>query len=136
MKDLCVELTFVSKSRYVALKVMTADALFGERHIDELRILQRTGSANPQHPGHSRIVQLLDHFEHNGPHGTHLCLVMEMLGPNLSDIQSLYLSQQQTVPSIIVRRFLKQVLIGLDYLHRSCGIIHTGERHIGKSADL
>jgi serine/threonine-protein kinase SRPK3 len=131
-----IVLTFVSTNRHVALKVMTADALLGEKHIDELRILQRTGLANPQHQGYSRIVQLLDHFEHHGPHGTHLCLVMELLGTNLSDIQSLYLRQQKAVPSIIVRRFLKQVLIGLDYLHRSCGIVHTGDRHFCQSTDI
>jgi len=115
---------------------MTADALSGEKHIDELRILQKIGSGDSQHPGQSRIVSLLDHFEHHGPHGTHLCLVMEMLGPSLSDIQSLYLRQQQTVPSIIVKRFLKQVLMGLDYLHRYCGIVHTGDRSVGKITDM
>lgn len=55
-----------NKGGYVALKIMTADALFGEKHIDELNILRRTSSMNPKHPGHSLIIQLLDHFEYHG----------------------------------------------------------------------
>ena len=105
---------------------MTADALYGEKHIDELNILQRVASANPQHPGKSRIIQLLDHFECYGPHGIHLCLVLEVLGPSLSDIQRLYHEEQREIPSIIVKRVVKQLLLGLDYLHRHCGIVHTG----------
>lgn len=105
---------------------MTADALYGEKHIDELNILQRTASVDPQHPGFSRIVQLLDHFEYNGPHGLHLCLVLEVLGPSLGDVQDLYHAKQWEVPSTVVKRFTKQILVGLDYLHHSCGIVHTG----------
>ena len=115
-----------SQGRFVALKVLTADALYGEKHIDELNILQRTASANPRHPGHDRIVQLLGHFQCKGPNGTHLCLVLEVLGPSLRDIQDRYHTEQREMPSIIVKRVTKQVLIGLDYLHRSCRIVHTG----------
>ena len=118
------------------MKIVTADALSSEKHIDELRMLQKTGSGDGQHPGQLRIVSLLDHFEHHGPHGTHLCLVMELLGPSLSDIKSLYLRQKQKVPLIIVKRFLKQALMGLDYLHRSCGIVHTGDISVGKITDI
>jgi serine/threonine-protein kinase SRPK3 len=105
---------------------MTADALFGEKHIDELRILQRCSSSNPLHPGHARIVQLLDHFEYHGPHGVHLCLVLELLGTNLSDIQRAYHREKKELPSRVVKRITKDILLGLDYLHRSCRIVHTG----------
>ena len=115
------------EGRFIALKVMTADALHGEKHIDELNILRRTSSASPRHPGHSRIVQLLDHFEYTGPHGLHLCLVLEVLGPSLGALGDLYRStEKREVPSAIPKRFTKQILLGLDYLHHSCGIVHTG----------
>jgi serine/threonine-protein kinase SRPK3 len=117
----------VLKDAFIALKVMTADALHGEKHIDELNILRRTSSANPRHPGHSRIVQLLDHFEYTGPHGLHLCLVLEVLGTSLGGLRDLYRStEKREVPSAIVKRFTNQILLGLDYLHHSCGIVHTG----------
>ena len=112
--------------RFVALKVLTADALSGESHIDVLNMLLRATSTDPQHPGFSRIVQLLDHFEYKGPHGLHLCLVLEVMGPSLGDIHDLYHTKQMEVPSTVVKSFTKQLLLGLDYLHHSCGIVHTG----------
>jgi serine/threonine-protein kinase SRPK3 len=116
-----------SRNCYVALKVMTADALYGEKHIDELRILQTTNSTNVHDPGHSRIVQLRQNFEHLGPNGAHLCLVLELLGPSMSDVQRFFRQKQKAIPSVIVKRVLRQTLLGLDYLHHSCGIVHTGK---------
>jgi serine/threonine-protein kinase SRPK3 len=52
--------------------------------------------------------------------------VLEVLGPSLRDIQDRYHTEQREVPSLIVKRATKQVLVGLDYLHRSCRIVHTG----------
>jgi serine/threonine-protein kinase SRPK3 len=106
---------------------LTADAITGEPHIDELRMLQKAYSADIRSRGHSRIVQLLDHFEHSGPHGIHLCLVLELLGPNLEDVKNFYMMQKQMIPSKVAKRLVKQILLGLDYLHRSCKIVHTGE---------
>lgn len=111
----------------MALKVLTADAIIGAKHIDELRVLQRTMSTDPHHVGYGRIVALLDHFEHQGPHGTHLCLVLELLGPSISVVRQLYERQGCEIPLAVVKRITKQILFGLDYLHRLCGIVHTGE---------
>lgn len=113
--------------------MLTADAIQGPKHIDELRILQRTMSVDPQHPGYGRIVHLLDHFEHKGPYGIHLCLVLELLGPTVSDVQSTYQEQRREIPAPVVKKISKQILQGLDYLHQSCGIIHTGNSHTEKS---
>jgi serine/threonine-protein kinase SRPK3 len=96
---------------HVALKVFTADAIQGPKHIDELRI--------PQHPGYERIV-LLDHFEHKGPYGIHLCLVLELLGPTLCAVQKAYQKRQREIPAPVVKKITKQILQGLDYLHQSC----------------
>ena len=50
-------------------------------------------------------------------------MVFEILGVNLLEIMKRYDSQGIPIP--LVRRMAKQVLIGLDYLHRICKIIHT-----------
>lgn len=102
--------------RFVARKILTADAITGDIHLDESRM---SGSADIQAPGHSRIVQLLDHFEHAGPHGIHLCLVLELLGPNLD---AFFMEQGKMIPWKVVESLIKQILLGLDYLHRSCKI--------------
>jgi serine/threonine-protein kinase SRPK3 len=83
-------------------------------------------SVDPQHHGYARIIHLFDHFEHEGPHGIHLCLVLELLGPSLASLQKTYQKHQREIPAPVVKKATQQVLQGLDYLHRSCGIIHTG----------
>jgi serine/threonine-protein kinase SRPK3 len=50
-------------------------------------------------------------------------MVFEILGVNLLEIMKRY--DYKGIPLPLVRRMAKQVLIGLDYLHRVCRIIHT-----------
>lgn len=50
-------------------------------------------------------------------------MVFEILGVNLLEIMKRY--DYKGIPMPLVRRMAKQVLIGLDYLHRVCRIIHT-----------
>jgi serine/threonine-protein kinase SRPK3 len=69
-------------------------------------------------------VSFLDHFTHVGPHGEHVCMVFEVLGENLLGLVKRY--QSTGVPRGLVRQIAKQMLLGLDYMHRCCGIIHTG----------
>ena len=60
---------------------------------------------------------------HYGPNGDHFIMVFEILGVNLLEIMKRY--DYKGIPVPLVRRMAKQVLIGLDYLHRICKIIHT-----------
>lgn len=68
-------------------------------------------------------VQLLNCFLHNGPHGRHFVMVFEILGVNLLEVIKRY--NYKGVPMPLVRIMAKQCLMGLDYLHRVCKIIHT-----------
>lgn len=68
-------------------------------------------------------VQLLNSFIHSGPNGQHFIMVFEILGVNLLEIMKRY--DYKGIPLPLVRRMTKQILIGLDYLHRKCRIIHT-----------
>lgn len=74
-------------------------------------------------PDQCFVVQLLNTFSHTGVNGTHICLIFEVLGVNLLEIIKFY--QYKGIPINLCRSISKQVLIGLDYLHRICGIIHT-----------
>jgi len=60
---------------------------------------------------------------HHGANGDHFIMVFEILGVNLLEIMKRY--DYKGIPIPLVRRISKQVLIGLDYLHRICNIIHT-----------
>jgi serine/threonine-protein kinase SRPK3 len=53
----------------------------------------------------------------------HFVMVFEILGVNLLEIMKRY--DYKGIPIPLVRRIAKQILLGLDYLHRICKIIHT-----------
>jgi serine/threonine-protein kinase SRPK3 len=71
----------------------------------------------------SYSVQLLNCLLHNGPHGKHFVMVFEILGVNLLEVIKRY--NYKGVPLPLVRILAKQLLLGLDYLHRICQVIHT-----------
>ncbi|KAG2138032.1 hypothetical protein DEU56DRAFT_347317 [Suillus clintonianus] len=70
-------------------------------------------------------MSFLDHFRHKGPNGTHVCMVSKVLGENLLGLIKRH--QNKGVPVHLVKQIAKQVLLGLDYMHCCCGIIHTGQ---------
>ncbi|KAI4229028.1 MAG: hypothetical protein L6R36_001176 [Xanthoria steineri] len=109
--------------RHVALKVVRSAAHYTETAIDEIKLLQKIVQANPNHPGKKHVVSLLDSFEHKGPNGVHVCMVFEVLGENLLGLIKRW--NHRGIPMPLVKQITKQVLLGLDYLHRECGIIHT-----------
>ena len=111
------------ESRHVALKVVRSAAHYTDTAIDEIKLLQRINDANHDHPGRKFVVSLLDQFEHKGPNGRHICMVFEVLGENLLGLIKRY--RHRGIPVHLVKQITKQVLLGLDYLHRECGIIHT-----------
>ncbi|TEB28286.1 kinase-like protein [Coprinellus micaceus] len=128
-------------TRHVALKIVKSAPRYTETALDEIKLLQRliTSSTPPRpatpntpspqsspahtHPGRSHVIQFLDHFKHKGPNGTHVCMVFEVLGENLLGLIKRH--QNKGVPMPLVKQIAKQVLLGLDYMHRCCGVIHT-----------
>ncbi|KAL6229441.1 hypothetical protein BDW75DRAFT_249664 [Aspergillus navahoensis] len=59
--------------KHIALKILKADAY------KELPILLRLEAVNLDHPGKRYVLELLDHFKHDSPNGTHLCLVLPVI---------------------------------------------------------
>ncbi|KAK3845983.1 MAG: kinase-like domain-containing protein [Linnemannia gamsii] len=111
------------KNRHVALKIVKSAKHYTETAMDEIKLLEKVVSANPNAPGRKYVVELLDHFMHRGPNGLHVCMVFEVLGENLLSMIKRY--RHQGIPAHLVQQILYQVLMGLDYMHRECGIIHT-----------
>jgi serine/threonine-protein kinase SRPK3 len=125
---------FSRLNRHVALKIVKSAPRYTETALDEIKLLQRlitsatppaaSPSPSQTHPGRSHVISFLDHFRHKGPHGTHVCMVFEVLGENLLGLIKRH--QRKGVPQHLVRQIAKQILLGLDYMHRCCGVIHTG----------
>lgn len=84
----------------------------GSRELNMLRAL----SALPKdHPGSSYVCQMLDYFTHIGPNGTHTCLVLELVGPNVAEFVDCY-GMYNRLPATLAKLFAKQTLQGLDFL--------------------
>ncbi|KAI9024996.1 kinase-like domain-containing protein, partial [Phycomyces nitens] len=113
----------IELDRHVALKIVKSASHYTESALEEIKILERVKAADPDSPGRDNIAQLLDHFWISGPNGKHMCMAFEVLGQSLLSVIKRY--RYKGIPAPIVRRIAKQVLQGLDYLHRECGIIHT-----------
>lgn len=116
----------VRLDRHVALKILRAECYDGSHDIFELQILEAISeiSRHSSMPGRNHVLQLLDYFHHIGPNGDHVCLVFDVLGHHLGR-QSL-MFHRGALPVKVVKEVARQLLLGLDFLHRDCGIIHTG----------
>jgi serine/threonine-protein kinase SRPK3 len=107
------------------MKVLTEKAGRGRTKLPELDIHLRVQQSAPEHPGRAHILTMLRHFEHVGVNGVHICMVFDVLGVTIERIRRQYV--KGPMPPSSVKQITKQVLNALDFLHVSCGIIHTGE---------
>ncbi|CAK0793311.1 unnamed protein product [Prorocentrum cordatum] len=130
------------EGRFVAMKVQKSAPNYTEAAYDEIELLSQSASpeaglrqawersqiAGPladglPHLPFTGVVTLLDQFEHHGPNGKHVCMVFETMGPNVLALIKRF--NFKGVPLGIARKVAAHTLIGLDYLHRVCHIIHT-----------
>jgi serine/threonine protein kinase len=134
-----------NNGNYVAIKIQKSDERYIQGAYDEIEILQSLAKKNfdkewinslkeyyKDEPEklkelttveHTQVVQLLNSFIHNGQNGKHFCMVFEVMGVTLLEIIKRY--NYKGIPLPLVRIITKQILIGLDFLHRICHIIHT-----------
>ena len=131
----------VKFNTYIAIKIQKSESRYLEAAFDEVEILQKAvkqthnpdwlndlktiynGQKDHFESDDCHVVQLLNAFIYQGPYGRHFCMVFEILGVNLLEIIKRY--EYRGIPLPICKEISKQVLIGLHYLHKYCGIIHT-----------
>ncbi|EWZ96953.1 CMGC/SRPK protein kinase [Fusarium oxysporum f. sp. lycopersici MN25] len=108
--------------RYVALKITVAEA----RRSRDTEIFQSLAASPRNHEGSCYVNQMWDQFTLIGPNGSHDCLVLDLVGPNIADIIDSH-CRGDTLPSHAAKSISRQVLQGIDYL-ASNGIGH-GDLH-------
>ena len=130
---------------YVCIKIQKSDQRYINAAYDEVEILQELAKHNfdeewlnslreywKDEPEkikdlnvmeHTQTVQLLNSFLYAGIHGRHFCMVFEIVGVTLLELIKRY--NYRGIPLPFIRIITKQILIGLDFLHRFCNIIHT-----------
>lgn len=125
-------------SQHYALKIVKSAPRYTEAALDEIKILEKINTTDPSHPGFKHLVTLHEWFYHTGPNGQHVVMAFEVLGENLLGLLQGYKTKAKEgvnleelgesfggLPIPIVKRISKQICLALDYLHRSCGLIHT-----------
>ncbi|KAH3760616.1 CMGC SRPK kinase [Pelomyxa schiedti] len=105
----------------VAMKIVKSAHRYTEAARDEIEILNVITNRDPLNS--MCCCHLLDNFQHHGPNGVHTCMVFELLGSNLLDLIKLY--HYKGIPIPIVKYIARQILVGLNYLHTTCKLIHT-----------
>ncbi|KAF7324783.1 Protein kinase [Mycena kentingensis (nom. inval.)] len=91
---------------FASVKIIAASRRFTELPV--LKHLEATYSATEE--GSKHVVRMLDHFEHEGPNGTHQCIVQEVLGPSLGS-PSLAMYTCSLLPSEMAHRVCGQVAL-------------------------
>ncbi|KAF4442700.1 CMGC SRPK kinase [Fusarium acutatum] len=110
--------------KYVAIKVKATKGLNRRASAkNEIDILQHIGRMNPKHHGWHFVRKLTDAFDLQSPYGSHPCLVLEPLREPLWLYCSRYVGG--VIPPDISKILLQMILLGLDYLHTECHIIHA-----------
>ena len=82
---------------------------------------------------HTNIIQMLNSFmykEEENSVDIYLCNIYEILGDSLQDVFDKYKNKNinninKAIPLPYLRIIAKQILIGLDFIHRFGGIIHN-----------
>lgn len=119
--------TAAPEKTYVALKVLSAHAtalVVGGLSL-EYEVLRRIGSANPKHPGFQHCLTIRHCFTVHSIVGGHIFFVTDALGLDMRALRAA--RPNQILSTLVTKRIVLQTLLALDYLHRECGYIHTGD---------
>jgi serine/threonine-protein kinase SRPK3 len=111
------------EQRQAAIKVLVGDLsndTTGWDGCGTLRVLQ---DQNHRALGYRYICQLVDDFIIQGPNGSHICIVTELMGSTALDI---YRCLPAAMPLFLVKRISNHFLLALQYMH-GCNIVRTGK---------
>lgn len=106
------------KKKWRAVKILKAST--STEGCAELRIHHLFSDMDSRHTDirNSRVALATDHFWMDGPNGSHLCIVMPLLGPNLDNAAQRYLYEEAPL-----MRTCFQLVQAMSFLH-SKGVCH------------
>ncbi|GFF73137.1 SRSF protein kinase 3 [Aspergillus lentulus] len=105
----------------VALKIINSNNSDDARH--EKEIESHISQQDPEHRGRVILRTCMDDFEVTGPEGKHTCLVYEPMREPLWILQRRFVDRKLPLP--IAKAYIYFLLVGLDYLHSECKVVHT-----------
>ena len=89
-------------------------------------MLQRLGkfAQGADHPGLDFTRLASDVFKIDGPSGRHYCIATKPQGSSLRTLQETFANA--ILPKILVKSLIHRLLFSVNWLHATCGVIHTG----------
>ncbi|KAI9713116.1 MAG: hypothetical protein M1820_001101 [Bogoriella megaspora] len=108
---------------YVAIKFKNCDHVNEESAEHELDISQHIATADPSSTGFGAVRTVEDDFEAETHYGKHKCLVYLPMRESLCTYRQRFEDNKLPVP--ILKAYSKILLLGLSYLHSTCGVVHT-----------
>lgn len=108
----------IKEKKWRAVKILKAST--STEGCSELRISHLFSDMDSRHTDirNSRVALAIDYFWMDGPNGTHLCIVMPLLGPNLDNAAQRYLYEEA-----LLMRICFQLVQAMNFLH-SQGVCH------------
>jgi hypothetical protein len=86
---------------------------------------RRQVNANPKHLGYALVRTCVDNFTTRSSFGPHMCLVYQPMRETLNTYRRRFNAGKLPLP--LVKAYIKILLMGLDFLHSECKMVHTGE---------
>ncbi|POR33249.1 Serine/threonine-protein kinase SRPK [Tolypocladium paradoxum] len=124
-------LSWFRPKKYCAIKISTNNRTeqTAANEVKMFNTIVVASSRGRGHPARGRFVEALDTFFIDGPFGPHRCLVLEPMREPLLTLRMRLTAPRsgELHPSNVplVKGYVRGILEGLEFLHASCGIIHT-----------
>ncbi|KAJ8610575.1 hypothetical protein MRB53_038480 [Persea americana] len=124
-----VLMTLERLEQWVSIKILTAEQSQISAEVDgwqnrssrEVASLQRLKDC-------SHVVRLLDTFVHEGPNGSHQCIVLELLGPTINMIVDDSYQDDNGLCVGDILKMTQKLLAAVACLH-DVGLAHGGKSH-------
>ncbi|KAF4551296.1 Protein kinase domain-containing protein 33 [Elsinoe fawcettii] len=111
------------RKNYAALKFLTVSASSGCAIADEVAVSKRLAVKSFWHPGKQHVRHALRTFNVVAGGSRHACIVYEPMRESLTTFKRHFVSGM--LPPALMAPILEMLLLGLDYMHSSCKLIHT-----------
>ncbi|CAG7948358.1 unnamed protein product [Penicillium salamii] len=103
----------------VALKIFNAR----ESDSANFELEERIARQNPSHQGYGSVRTCLGHFEFNHGEQKHACQIYQPLRETMDIFTKRFPDCKLPLP--IAKAYILLLLLGIDYLHAECRIVHT-----------
>lgn len=108
----------LAEGKFCAVKVLRADYSKHADKLPELKIGELLGGVSAKEVWDSHIVMPLDTFTQRGPNGKHLCIIMPLLGPSITESRTFNWNNLPFLKDICF-----QLVEGMSFMHNH-GLCH------------